>query len=61
MSINIKQVKGLEDQLRDKADKSDLELLEALQKRINTLEDRINALTDNGKITTMSLVENETE
>ena len=61
MSINIKQVKGLEDKLKDKADKSDLELLEALQERINTLEDRINALTDNGKITTMSLVENETE
>ena len=61
MSINIKQVKGLEDQLRDKADKSDLELLEALQERINTLESRINALTDDGKITKISLVEEENQ
>ena len=56
MGISIRQVKGLQEALDDKVQKS---TVEALVGRIQELENRINLLTDNGKITTINLVEEE--
>lgn len=58
MSISVRQVKGLQETLNNKVQRS---TVEALIERIETLEDKINLLTDNGKITTISLVEEETQ
>lgn len=58
MGISIRQVKGLQEALDDKAQES---TVEALVGRIQELENRINLLTDNGKITTINLAEEETQ
>lgn len=58
MGISIRQVKGLQEVLDNKATTTSVE---ALIERIQTLENKLNLLTDNGKITTISLVEEETE
>lgn len=56
MGISIRQINGLEDALEDKAQNS---VVEALTERIQELENKLNLLTDNGKITTISLIEEE--
>ena len=58
MGISIRQVKGLQEVLDNKATTTSVE---ALIERIQTLENKLNLLTDSGKITTISLVEEETE
>lgn len=58
MGISIRQVKGLQEALDDKVQKS---TVESLIERIETLENKLNLLTDNGKITTINLIEEETE
>ena len=58
MSIDITQIKGLREELNNKVSNSDIE---SLISRVTELENRFNLLTDNGKITTISLVEEETE
>ena len=58
MSIDITQIKGLREELNSKVSSSDIE---SLIDKVTELENRLNLLTDNGRITTMSLVEEETE
>ena len=56
MGISIRQIKGLEDALEDKAKNS---VVEALTERIQELENKLKLLTDDGKITTINLIEEE--
>lgn len=58
MGISIRQVKGLQEALDDKTQR---QTVEALIERIETLENKLNLLTDNGKITTINLIEEETQ
>lgn len=58
MGISIRQVKGLQEALDNKAQR---QTVEALIERIETLENKLNLLTDNGKITTINLIEEETQ
>lgn len=56
MSIDITQIKGLREELNNKVNNSNME---SLINRVTELENKLNLLTDSGKITTISLVEEE--